>query len=543
MTLIIDTWFTDPLHLLHLLRTENLYDVPVPPKPDESLWTATSGTSAYPRLSGNHTADVVIIGGGIAGLTAAYCLREEGLTVIVLEQDRIACRTSGYTTAKVTAQHGLIFRFLIDRFGKIQAKMYADSHQWAISEIERIVTDEGIDCDYRRIPSYLYAGNREETESVREEYDACRQLGLPVQLVKQRIGLPFPTQAAVRMNDQACFHPRQYLLQLASSIIGQGLRIFERSAVRRVQDDLDDGVEVGTDRGSVRAGTAVLATNYPIHDTGGLFLKMGQRRSYALAVRLGNPVPGGLYIGAGERDLSVRPYKSGSDEWTIIGGESHPVGSGDSRGNHFQTLEHNVRSRFDVASVDYRWAAQDSSSIDRVPYIGRMPGSNRMLVTTGYGEWGMTTSMVSARILSDIVSDRQNPWIELYDPARLKPLASPMTTADHVFRTVNGMLGHVLDRGDIGKLKPGEGTVATIDGQNVAVYRDRNSDIHAVSAVCTHKGCIVRFNRTEESWDCPCHGSRFSTDGTVIDGPAREHLQPVVEADEEGNSRKEREST
>jgi len=481
------------------------------PKTVESLWMGTTPLTSFPELKREIETDVVIIGGGIAGLNAAYFLKRQDLKVVLVEATYIAAGTSGNTTAKVTSQHELKYAYLKDSLGYEKAQIYADSNQWAIAELERIASYEKINCDFQKTPAYTYARTKKGAEEIKREVEIAKELGLPASFVVSEIAVPFKIQGAIKFENQAYFHPRKYLISIAARINGNGSYIFEKTKALDIKES-GDSCSVITDKGNLKSKHVIVATNFPFYDKGGLFSQIQQIRSYVLACESGSSLPQGMFIGVGGQDISFRPHISGKKKWLIIGGVHHPAEEITDANSAYQKLEQYAREYFNVGAIDYKWAAQDCMPQDRVPYIGRFPLSKRIFVTTGYGAWGMTTSFVSARILTEQISGEESIWKDLYSPSRLE--------------IAEGYKKHIIKekRDDFMDLKTDEGKVVNQKGKLVALYRKKTGKINAVSAVCTHMGCTVGWNSTDKSWDCPCHGSRFDKMGKVVHGPAVEDL-------------------
>ncbi|KKR20823.1 MAG: putative oxidoreductase [Parcubacteria group bacterium GW2011_GWE2_39_37] len=499
------------------------------PKNIKSIWIGTTPSADYPKLEPGLLVDVVVVGGGIAGLNAAYFLMQENLKVAVIEMYDIAMATSGNTTAKVTSQHDIKYEFLIKNYGFEKAKLYAESNEWAIRELENITKKENINCNLQRLPSYVYATTKEGRTELENELAACRQIGLPASIEDRVDGIPFAITGALKFENQACFHPRKYLLALAEKIVKKNNHIFENTQVLDIKEA--DVSTVITDQGEIRAKKVIIATNYPIYDKGFFAFRMSQIRSYALAAKLKTPVADINYINFDTDRLSHRPYQDKEEKWAIIGAEDHVVGEEENI-NHFKRLEELARKKFDIEKIDYVWAAQDSTSIDRVPFIGRMPNTDNVYVITGFGEWGMTTSLVSAKLITDLVMGRKNNWSQLYDPTKVKPMASFKQFREMLTRGLKNYLQYFKkDKTVFADLEKGTGRTMTLKGQKAAVYKDENGRVHSYSAVCTHLGCIVNWNPNEKSWDCPCHGSRFTKEGGIINGPAVKPLPKIDDKD------------
>lgn len=498
------------------------------PKRIESLWTATTPETSYPEFRPGTDADVAIVGGGIAGLTAAYFLVKAGRRVVLIDSSRIATGTSGNTTAKITSQHNLKYAFLRKHFGPERAKIYADSNQWAIEEMERIIRKENIDCDFVRAPAYVYALTDSELKSVEREVEVCEELGLPASFVdKDEVkSVPFPIKGAIEFSDQAYFHPRKYLLAMAEKIREKGGHIFENTQASDIRTG--DVPVVVTDKGEITAKKVIVATNYPFFDKGLFFVRMSQSRSYAIATKPTAPSPKGMFINNEGKILSFRSHKSKEKEWLIIGGEGHVVGESEGE-DHFSNLEKTATEKFALGDMGYVWASQDSMTIDRIPYIGKMPFVKNVFVTTGYGKWGMTTSVVSARILTDLILERKNEWAKFYRPSRFNLTASFSGLMESLGRIMKNFFKSAKKENtlELADMDLGGGKVITYKGEKAAIYKDEKGNISARSAVCTHLGCIVNWNGTEKTWDCPCHGSRFTKEGEVIRGPAAKPLEEI----------------
>ena len=499
----------------------------VPPT-HESLWVATTGDAGFEPLQESIGVDVAVIGAGITGLTAALLLKNGGLRVAVLDHSGVGLGATGYTTAKVSAQHGVLYQTIRSRFGEDGARRYAEANTAGLDLVERMVGEHGIDCDFERRPFFAYTEQDAHVGEVEEEVAAAQQAGMPASYT-QETELPWPVKAAVRVEDQAQFHPRRYCLGLARAIDGNGSRVFECTRAL----DVDEGTfcVVKTERHHVRAAFVVLATQLPFLDRGAFFAKAHPERSYAMAVALEQPVPRGMYISVEEPTRSVRQCPVEDGELMIVEGESHKPGEDDDENRHYAALEAFAAERFAVRSYDYRWSTQDYMPVDRVPYIGRLRrGSKRIYVGTGYQKWGLTNGSAAGILISDQILGRENPWAELFDPNRVKPAASARELVkENLFVARRFFQDRITKRAPAApeELAAGEGKVMSVRGRQIAVSRDEAGALHAVSARCTHLGCIVNWNSAEQTWDCPCHGSRFSPSGEVIQAPAVAALKPA----------------
>ena len=487
-----------------------------------SLWVGTTPTTAYPRLSGELHVDVAVVGGGVVGLTTAHLLREAGASVAVLEAGRIASGTTGYTTAKVTSLQGTTYSSIVQRHGFEKARLYADANEAGIRLVRALVDQLAIDCDLSSQPSYTYTDDPGMVQTIADEVSAAQQAGLPAEFVTET-GLPWEVQAAARLGEQAQFHPRRYCQGLARAIVDGGGQVFEHARVC----DVDEGTpcRVETEHGVVSADHVVIATLLPFWDQGGYFAKAHPSRSYVIAVRTAERVEG-MYLSTGSPTRSVRTAEGG--EWLVLGGASHHVGSADDNLRFYTDLEQWARERFTVEEIGYRWSSQDYIPVDGIPYAGRSARADRVWVVTGLRKWGFSNGSAAAMLVRDGILGRDNPWTELYDASRADVVKSATTFIKENARVAGHLVGDRVANllpSSPESLEPGEGRICRMDGETVAAFRDDDGNLHAVSPACTHMGCLVHFNQAERSWDCPCHGSRFGTDGRVLQGPAVKDLE------------------
>ena len=493
-----------------------------------SFWIGTTPETNYPPLEGDVDVDVAVIGAGITGLTAALLLKRAGKTVAVVESKRIVRGATGYTTAKVTSGHNLIYDDLGKRFGEEAARIYAESNEAAIERMARLVAEEGIECDFERKPNYVYAEAGGDVGQIEREVEAAQKAGLPASFATET-SLPYPIAGAVRLENQAQFHPRKYLLAFAAAIDGDGSHVFEWTRALDVEED--GACVVTTDRGRVHAGDVVVATHLPFLDRGLFFAKAHPSRSYAIGAPIDESVaPDGMFINSGQPTRSIRTMRDGDAVYLNVGGEGHKPGQAEDTLERYDRLEEFMRRHWQTGPVEYRWSTQDYTTVDRVPYVGRLRrGSEHVYVGTGYGKWGMTSGTVAAIILSDRILERENAWAELYEAKRLNPRASAKKFVKENAAVGVEFFGARLSGGErraLDALGNGEGALLRVRGRKTAVYRDERGKLHALSPVCQHLYCIVSWNPAERSWDCPCHGSRYTGEGKVIQGPTVRDLKP-----------------
>jgi glycine/D-amino acid oxidase-like deaminating enzyme/nitrite reductase/ring-hydroxylating ferredoxin subunit len=497
---------------------------------------ATTEAPEYGRLVEEVDAGVVVVGAGIVGLTTALLLAEAGVDVVVVEADELAASVSGYTTAKLTAGHGLIYSHLRN-LDADAPRMYAESQLAGLRLVSSLCERHTIDCDLETTPNHVVAETDEELEKLEAEAKACHEAGLPVELVADPRLVPFPAVGALALPDQRQFHVRRYLLGLAQITTEAGGRIFDHSRVVEITGD--GPYVVRTADGSARAPAVVVATHYPIVEQGFFATRIHPRRSYVIAAALTGARPEGMFINVGSptRSLRTSPLPDGR-RLLLVGGEGHRVGQEKDTSARYEALERFMREHFVVGETMFRWSTQDNHSIDRLPYVGRLGDEGQLYVATGFAGWGMTNGTAAGLTISDAIRGKPTPWAPLYDPQRKQLLASAKSflveNVNVAAQQLKGARGGAAAA--LNSLQPGQGAVISIDGSEQAFSRDTRGELHAVAATCTHMGCTVTWNDAESTWDCPCHGSRFAPDGTVLHGPALqplERLEPHVRGTEE----------
>jgi glycine/D-amino acid oxidase-like deaminating enzyme/nitrite reductase/ring-hydroxylating ferredoxin subunit len=484
---------------------------------------ATSSIGPYAPLEGDLRAQALVVGAGITGLAAALELQRRGLEVVVLEKGVVGGGATGFTTAKLSALHGSSAYTQIEgNHGEEAAAAYARVNERGLARIREL----GIDCDLRERPNLVYAADASDLPTLQDEREAARRAGLAVELV-DTAGLPYPVAGALRLDGQAEFHPRKFLAGLAERLVAGGGRIHEGTIVRSLRDGRPARLE--TPRGTVTADHVVLASHIPFADRALVWARAHPERSYSIAVRIAEAPPQVMAISASSPTRSIRAHPVGDGELLLVGGEGHKVGTGGPTSERYRALERFAREHWTVRSVDYRWSTQDWIPADGLPLIGRLtPRAKAAWTATGYRKWGLAMGLAAGELLAGAIAGDPAPELEHFTPNRRPPLrALPELAKENAQAGLHFFADRLTRRGRSSQeLAPGEGRVVSRHGRQVAVSRDDDGVLRAVSARCTHVGCIVAFNDAERSWDCPCHGSRFALDGSVLEGPATSPLRP-----------------
>lgn len=503
---------------------------------DEAYWTNGGGTTGYPRLDGRGRADVAVVGAGAAGLWIALELARTGRRVALLEAGRVGEAAKGGGAGQGTVIQGLAYSRITRAAGVEAARCYAQAHTWALGRLAEVAGRLDAGCEPERRPAYVYAADERSLPDLHEEWAAAVEAGVPAVYGADTgsaagAGLPFPVAGALHLEDQLQYHPRKLFTALAADLVRRGSSVYEHSRVVTV-DEGEPCVVMTESGGSVAAEHVVIATGFPIAGTAAVRRALRPRRELLLAGPVpADRAPAGMYAAVGDGGATIRsaPLEAGR-RMVVVAGERFEPGSGGT-GVRFARLAAWAAAHAGLTDVRFRWSAQDYETDDRLPLIGRAsaaPEWRGLWIATGFAGWEATNAVVAGRLITaGIRGDRLPPWAAPFVPARVEHLAGAEQAWSGPARSV---VRHAVERGErdaLDAIQPGEGAVVEVGGEHCAAYRDQNGLLRMVSALCPHRGCTVGFNDAEKTWECPCHGSRFAPDGTLLQGPAREPLAPA----------------
>lgn len=465
----------------------------------KSIWNESVEFEEYDELKNDFTTDVLIIGGGLVGLLTGYLLKENEIEATIIEAKKICSGQTKNTTAKITSQHGIIYSKIEKYYGFEFAKQYARANENAIAEYERIINKSNIKCNFEKSSAYLYSNDN--TKNILNEMDIAKRCGIKCHF-ESDLGIPIITTGAIAFENQAQFHPLRFARD-----ISKGLKIYENTPAIRIE-----GNTVITPNAKITASKIVVACHYPfINFPSQFFLRMSQERSYVIALENANTKLRGMYIGESEISLSFRQYK----DYILLGSKNHRTGLAPDQ-DCFDALKMEAHKLFPNSKIVSQWSAQDCITIDGLPYIGKFNDDNNdIFIATGFNKWGMTSSMVSARIITDMICNNQNENSEVFSPSRFSISASILSILDNSIETIKSFSSHLL---------PPINTAMEIkyNGKKAGAYTDSTGTTYIVSLVCPHLKCKLNWNNTTKTWDCPCHGSRFNYKGDLIDNPAQQ---------------------
>lgn len=493
-----------------------------------SFWIENFKNKTYPTFNEDLSVDVCIIGGGITGISCGYYLTKNNLNVCILEKDKIMEKASGNTTAKITSQHDLFYKYLYDSYGEDVAKKYLTSNEEAILNIKNIIDLENIDCDFEYKNSYVYTTDENNVQKIKDEVQALENLNFNA-LFLTKIDLPISNVvAAIEFKNQAQFNPIKYASALCDIITKNSGLIFENSKVEKLEK-FGNEYRVYCNGRIVTAKNVIIATRYPVINFPGFyFLKMYSEASYLIGVETASSLPNGIYINCDSPTFSFRTANLNGKRILLVGGMGHKRGAKIDLTNSYNVLEQKAKELYPDAKVLYKWNTHDSISLDKIPYIGEFSSFYpNVYVATGFKKWGMSTANVAANIISDKILGRENKYAEIYNSKRFNLIKNRKEFGNILKETSNSL---IFNKFDMPKAKPKdveplEGKIINDNGIKIGLYKDETGSEYKVIPTCTHLGCELSWNNLDKTWDCPCHGSRYTFDGKLIYGPSKKDLK------------------
>lgn len=487
----------------------------------ESFWHKTSQMDEYPQLNRDLTVDVAIIGGGMAGILAAYQISGSGKRVALLEARKLVCGTTGYTTSKLSAQHNLIYDQLIRRYGIEKARRYYDANMEGIEMIKEIADKHQIKCELKEQDAYVYTQIKANKNRIEREAQAYKSLSIDGGLT-EKLPVNLEIEAAVVMHKQFEFHPVMFLSGVLKELEKRKVLIFENTMVT----EINDNVSLKTDKDKIiNCKKAICTSHYPVDDPDKFYTKkMNPEMSFATIYELDDSYPGGMYISYDYPRRTFRGVKAKGEKYILVGGESHPLGTASSDLERYQSIVDFAKKTFAVKELIARWSSHDYLTKDGLPFVGLShPKRKNIFVVTGLNKWGLSNAAISAKILSDEIEGKINPYQDLFKPNREVPdLDKPEEKKSDQKEKSS------TPKTKINDLENGEALTYEKDDKRIGIFKDDHGKLHHLDLTCTHLGCGLKWNDGDKTWDCPCHGSRFNATGHVIAGPAMKSLKKLM---------------
>lgn len=541
----------------------------------KSYWIdSITDNKEFEKVDKNIKTDICIIGGGLTGITTAYNLSKYKIKTVLIDKGRIGRQASGNSTAKITSQHGLIYKYLIDSKGKDFAKKYYEANENAIRNIENIIKTENIDCDFEIQPAYVFTRDIENVQKMKDEVEAVKSFGgkadfieakdlcinklrnveyvdkqnqklnvsvdnierenlnLERNLIKEKIKqiIPIKAIAGIKFENQAQFNPYNYIISLSKICSNSGVKIYENS--KAIDVDTEDEGEyyvITLENGyKIKTKYLVIATKYPIVNIPGFyFMKMYQSTSYAIAIQTKAKLFEGMYISEDKPTISLRTAKFGNEYLLIVVGLDNKTGEEIDLSNKYKYLEEIAKSLDPQGQIKYRWNTEDCITLDKIPYIGEFSKLwENCFAATGFNKWGMTTSNIAAEIITDKILGEKNIYEEIFKSTRLEPVKNIKEISNMAKEGFNSLVIKKLElpKETINQIRNGEGKIVEINNQKVGIYKDERGEIYKINPTCKHLGCELSWNNLDKTWDCPCHGSRYDYKGNLIYGPSVKNL-------------------
>lgn len=492
-----------------------------------SYWNKTVQKEQYPQLDKSLETDILIIGGGITGITCAYCLALKGAKPVLIEAGGICDGTTGNTTGKISIQHDIIYSKIANKYGMDFAKLYAKSQAGALDFVKKQVEQGKIDCQLAENTAYIFASDEDDRVNLRKEYDVAMRLGIDAEYIEES-DFPSYNFGMLGFRNQAVFHPVRYVEALAKKAVSMGAKIYCGTKAVKVENE---DIKTVYCEGNlvIKAKHLVMATHFPIYDGPNIFFtRLYAKRSYGVAVEAQKDFPDGSYISSSEPTRSIRTHVENGKRILIVVGENHATARGEYNMElHFKNLTEYAEHIGGKADLLAKWSAQDYDTPDQIPYIGRLSDNSTIYVATGYKKWGLTTGTLAGQMISELIMSGNCRYEDLYSRKRWDYSSSIGTAISEIFGSVGELVKSKFEKMEgIENLKPGEGRVINFEGQKAGIYRDFSNNVTVLDISCTHMTTELNFNSAENTWDCPAHGGRYAAiDGKLLEGPPKDSLK------------------
>lgn len=486
-----------------------------------SYWLKTGHRAEYPKLEDDMEIEVAVVGAGIGGILTAYHLLKEGKKVALFERFRILNGTTGNTTAKLSAQHGLIYQTLIERYDADRAKLFYQANMDGINEIKKIAKELGLTDVVEDETVYVYTTDEAKLDSFKKEKEIYDQLGIDGDYLEET-PLGFKIKGAVSMNHQGILHPVEFLNGVLAYLATKGLKVYEHTLIDGLDQKSDKSLVLKTDDGhKITCKHAVFTTHYPQIETDDFYDQLWARTTHALAYKTDKKLFDGAHIAYDTPSVTLRTMEYFGDHYLLIGGQSHGTGDGHSDEERYEKIHELAQKLFPLEKPVFKWCAHDLMTKDKIPFIGKMnPKFENTYTITGLNAWGLANSSVGAMVLADMICGRENKYAEMYNPFR----EIPEIAKDKVEEKSSSAVDKVAYP-KVEDLENDQMTILEKEDKRIGVYKDKNGKLHYMNLSCTHHGCGLGLNDGDKTWDCPCHGSRFDKFGRVIFGPAIKDLK------------------
>ena len=492
-----------------------------------SFWNKTAKKEHYTRLEQSIETDILIIGGGITGITCAYCLAQNGAKPVLIEAGGLCDGTTGNTTGKITIQHDIIYGKIANKYGMDFAKLYAESQNSALNFVRNQVEQGKIDCQLAENEAYVFASSEKDSEVLKKEYNIAKELGIDAEYI-EKADFPPDNYGMLGFRHQAVIHPVRYVEALAEKAVLMGAKIYCGTKAIKVENDEIKTVYCENDI-VVKAKHLVMATQFPIYDGANVFFtRLYAKRAYGIAVEAKKGWPDGSYISSGEPTRSIRTHIENGNRTLIVVGENHATARGeDNMELHFDNLVQYAQRIAGVNRLLAKWSAQDYDTPDQIPYIGRLSEHSNIYLAAGFKKWGLSSGTLAGNMISDLILNGDCRYEELYSKKRGDYSSSLGKTVSEVFGSVGELIKSKFENTEsIRNLKQGEGRVIEFEGEKAGIYRDFDDNVTVLNISCTHMTTELNFNNAEKTWDCPAHGGRFSaSDGKLLEGPPKDSLR------------------